>query len=212
MAPCPRHSSRPHAQSGSPPAAAAKSVIGLVMRFAQDVRGGLQAPAAAPEVNVRGYPPPSQSSSQYRPDKGGTPRLQLGAGLSPQRNGDILNGSNYIIFRFASFRFSWFSELSAFRCCRNYFSNNDSCGRPQIGWVEIIWDHLGLGSSEIISSGVIWYHLRSCGVWDCLGPSGIWDHPGLESSEITWSGLIWYHLGSSGILWTHLGSFESGII
>ena len=76
---------------------------------------------------------------------------------------------------------------------------NDSSERPQIGWVRINWDHLGLGSSAIILSGIIWYHLRSFGIsWAHLGSSG--------------SGIFWDHLGSSGVIWDHLGSSGSGII
>ena len=69
-------------------------------------------------------------------------------------------------------------------------------------WVKDHLGHLGLGSSEIISSWTIWYHLGSYGIiWVYLGSSGpgiIWDH------------VVWDHLGSSGIIWDHLGS--SGII
>jgi hypothetical protein len=81
---------------------------------------------------------------------------------------------------------------------------NDSSERPQIGWVRINWDHLGLGSSEIISSGIIWDHLGSSRIiW-------IWDH--LRSPRLGSSGIIWYHLGPSGIIWVgdHLRSSRLG--
>ena len=87
--------------------------------------------------------------------------------------------------------------------------------------------HLRLGSSEIISPGIIWYHLDHLGssgitwVWDHLRSSGLMSAH-LGSSRITRSHLgssglvcchlkcssqpIWHHLGSSGTIWGHLGS------
>ena len=70
----------------------------------------------------------------------------------------------------------------------------------------IIWDHPSLGSSEIISSEIIWYHLVSL--------ENIWHH--LESSRLGsfWDPprIIWNNFGSSVTIWDHLGSSGAGII
>ena len=98
-------------------------------------------------------------------------------------------------------------EIQRTRELRN--ANLDSCGRPEIGWARIAWDHLCLGSSEIVSSRVIWYHLGSSGiVCDHLGSSvDIWVGEHLESS-----GSSWDHLGTSGIIlvWNNLGTSRLG--
>ena len=70
-----------------------------------------------------------------------------------------------------------------------------------------MWDHLGLGSPEIIrahlgSSGIIWAPMESSSVLipAHLGSSGLlWDRLGHLGS----AGVICHHLGSSELIWDH---------